>query len=410
MSAVAKMADDGLRVLGVAKAISKIVAGLPENQHDFEFSFIGLVGLADPIRPSVPAAIRECYTAGIRVVMITGDYSGTAQNIARQIGLKPSDMVITGPELAVMDDAELRQRVHTCSIFARMIPDQKLKLVEALKAEGEIVAMTGDGVNDAPALKAANIGVAMGARGTDVAREAASLVLLDDDFSSIVSAVKQGRRIYDNLKKAMAYIFAVHVPIAGLSLVPVLFKLPLVLMPMHIAVLELIIDPSCSVVFEMEDEEVGVMTRPPRNPRRPLFSRRLMGLGLMQGTSVFIAVLAVFLVSMLVLKYQEDEVRALSFAALVLSNLGLILTNKSWSESTWVSLRRRNPALLWVVIGSPTFLGLSLYVPVMSRLFHFGRLHLADLLIAVGAALLSTLWFEIAKLYLRRKKSNLNSI
>ncbi|MGE5553589.1 MAG: cation-translocating P-type ATPase [Betaproteobacteria bacterium] len=393
---VGELAGDGLRVLGVAKAHFKRI-DLPAEQHDFKFEFLGLVGLADPVRPTVPAAIQECYTAGIRVVMITGDYPGTAQYIARQIGLAPVDEVITGPELDRMDEAELRQRIQTASIFARVVPEQKLRLVNALKANGEVVAMTGDGVNDAPALKAAHIGLAMGGRGTDVAREAAALVLLDDDFASLVEAVKQGRRIFDNLKKAMAYIFAIHVPIAGLSLIPVLFKWPLILLPVHIVFLELIIDPACSVVFEAEPEEADVMTRPPRNPLDPLFSRRTVGLSLLQGASVLAIVLAVFAVS-LFRGQGELEARALTFTTLILANLGLILTNRSWSRTIVATLRTPNAALWWVLGGALSFLGLTLYTPVLRSVFHFSFLHPIDLAICLGAGVVSILWFEALKL------------
>jgi len=403
LEAVTAMAADGLRVLGVAKAVSKVVKGLPENQHDFEFSFTGLIGLADPIRPSVPAAIAECYKAGIRVVMITGDYPGTAQHIAKKIGLRPHDAVITGPELTVMDLETLKERVRTCSIYARMVPEQKLKLVKALKDDGEVVAMTGDGVNDAPALKASDIGVAMGARGTDVAREASSIVLLDDDFSSIVAAVRQGRRIFDNLKKAMAYIFAVHVPIAGLSLIPVLFGLPLVLTPMHIAFLELIIDPSCSVVFEMEPEEQGIMDRPPRDPAKPLFGGDLIRLGLTQGMSVMISTMAAFAAAMFLLGRDEGGVRAVTFAALVFSNLGLIVSNRSWTESTVASLKKQNPAFKWVFLGSLTFMMLVLFVPALRALFSFSPIGAVDLAISVLAAVLGTAWFEFYKASMRGK-------
>ena len=258
-----RMADQGLRVLGVAKA-EFIPVDLPAEQHDFEFMFVGLLGLADPIRPEVPGAVKECYDAGIRVIMITGDYPGTARNIARQIGLKPLDDIITGAELEAMSDDELSERIKTTCIFARAVPEQKLRLVGALKANGEVVAMTGDGVNDAPALKAAHIGIAMGGRGTDVARESAALVLVDDNFASIVAAVRMGRRIFDNLKKAMAFIFSVHIPIAGMSLIPVVLNWPLALLPVHVLFLELIIDPACTVVFEMEDDEPDIMQRPPR--------------------------------------------------------------------------------------------------------------------------------------------------
>ena len=242
----------------------------PDSQHDFAFEFLGLVGLADPLRASVPDAVSECRSAGIKVVMITGDYPATARAIARQAGLDAEDLV-TGEELEQLSEAALAQRVRTATVFARIMPEQKLRIVNALKANGEIVAMTGDGVNDAPSLKAAHIGIAMGGRGTDVAREASSIVLLDDDFGSIVKSVRLGRRIYDNLRKAMGFIFAVHVPIAGLALLPLLFGLPILFGPMHIAFLEMVIDPVCSLVFEAETEEDDVMRRPPRAPDEPLF-------------------------------------------------------------------------------------------------------------------------------------------
>jgi len=273
ISRVQSMADVGLRVLGVARSISQEEL-LPEMQHDFTFEFIGLIGFTDPIRPSVPAAVSECYTAGIRVIMITGDFPGTAMNIARQIGLKNLDGIITGPELAQMSMMELQEKIKVINIFARVMPEQKLAIVNALKANGEVVAMTGDGVNDAPALKSAHIGIAMGEQGTDVARESSAIVLLNDDFSSIVAAIRLGRRIFDNLKKAITYIFSVHVPIAGLALFPILFNLPLILLPAHIAFLELIIDPACSVVFEAEKEEKNIMQRPPRNLKEKFFGKK----------------------------------------------------------------------------------------------------------------------------------------
>ena len=389
------MAEEGLRVLGVAQARFR-ESSLPGLQHDFEFEFIGLVGLADPVRPTVPDAVRECYTAGIRVVMITGDYPGTAQNIARQIGLVPHDQFITGPELNDMDDSELQERIRTVNIFARVVPEQKLRLVNAFKANGEIVAMTGDGVNDAPALKSAHIGIAMGGRGTDVARESSALVLLDDDFSSIVQAVKLGRRIFDNIKKAIAYIFAIHVPIAGMSLIPVLLQWPLVLLPVHVVFLELIIDPACSIVFEAEPEEADVMSRPPRNPQESLFSRRTLTMSLLQGASVLLIVLGVFGIS-LYRGQGELEARALTFTTLIVANLGLILTNRSWSRTILSTLRSPNTALWWVLGGAAVFLGAVLYVPVLRDLFRLSTLHFMDLVICFCAGLASILWFEVLK-------------
>jgi Ca2+-transporting ATPase len=394
---ISELADKGLRVLGVARGYFEDPA-LPFGQHDFVFECLGLIGLTDPVRPTVPAAIAECYSAGIRVVMITGDYSGTAQNIARQIGLKKADNVITGPEMAQMSDLELQARVRDVNIFARVIPEQKLRLVCALKMNKEVVAMTGDGVNDAPALKAANIGIAMGGRGSDVARESASLVLLDDDFSSIVQAVRLGRRIFDNIRKAIAYIFAIHVPIAGMSLIPVLFNWPLLLLPAHIAFLQLIIDPACSIVFEAENEEKDVMSRRPRSQGETLFSRKTVLLSLMQGFFVLCTVMALFWFFRL--QGESDmALRALTFTTLMTANLSLILTNRSWSRTIIGSMRFPNAALIPVIAGAILFLGIVLYVPFFITLFRFSTVHFIDLLICIAAGIGSVLWFEMLKLF-----------
>jgi len=397
---VAAMAADGLRVIGVARATFRPEA-LPGEQHDFTFEMLGLVGLEDPVRPTAVEAVRECDAAGIRVVMITGDYPGTALNIARQVGLQAAPAV-TGADLDAMSDAELRGCVKTASVFARVVPEQKLRLVEALKANGEVVAMTGDGVNDAPALKAAHIGIAMGGRGTDVAREAASLVLLDDDFTSIVQAVRLGRRIFDNLKKAMAYIFAIHVPIAGMSLLPVLFRWPLALLPVHIVFLELIIDPACSVVFEAEGEEADVMRRPPRDSRERLFGARTLGLSLTQGVAVLAMVALMFGVA-LARGSGEDEARALAFTTLIVANIGLILANRSWSQTIWSRFRYRNRALWWVAGGAAAFLAAALYVPALREVFRFARLSAVDVALCLVVGLTSILWFELLKVINRKR-------
>ncbi|MFH0729084.1 MAG: cation-translocating P-type ATPase [Pseudomonadota bacterium] len=395
------LAGEGYRVLGVAKATFN-QSTLPEAQHDFQFKFLGLIAFSDPVRPGVPAAVEECRNAGVRVVMITGDYPVTAQTIAGEIGLKPADAVITGPELVGMDEPLLRQRIQSVNLFARVVPEQKLRIVNALKANGEIVAMTGDGVNDAPALKSAHIGIAMGGRGTDVAREASALVILDDDFSSIVQAVRQGRKIFDNLCKAIAYIFAIHVPIAGLSLLPVLLKWPIVLFPVHIAFLELIIDPACSFVFEAEAEEQDVMKRPPRDPQKPLFGRQIVGLSLLQGFGVLAIVIAVFSIA-LHRGLPEDEARTLTFASLVLANLALISTNRSWAMGFIGILRRPNAAIRWVMGGAILFLGMVLYIPALRNLFQFAVLHPTDIGICLLAGTTSLIWFEFLKMIRNRK-------
>ncbi|MGC9445076.1 MAG: cation-translocating P-type ATPase [Candidatus Methanospirareceae archaeon] len=393
---ISQMADEGLRIIGVAKAYFK-KQDLPDQQHDFNFEFLGLIGFVDPVRPGVAEAVAECYNAGIRVVMITGDYPGTAQHIAREIGLRNSEHLLTGSELDAMDESKLQECIKNMPVFARVVPEQKLRIVDALKTNGEVVAMTGDGVNDAPALKSASIGVAMGGRGTDVARESAALVLLDDDFSSIVQAVKMGRRIYDNIKKAMAYVIAIHIPIAGLSFIPILLGWPLILLPVHIVFLELIIDPACSIAFEAEPEEADVMKRPPRNPKASLFDRPTLSMIILQGASILALLLAIF--SIAIYRGQgEYDARALTFTTLVLANLALIVTNRSWSRAAVATWHSKNTALVGVIGGILVFLSLVLYVPYLRELFRFSALHGIDLCMCIVAGILSIIWFEGLKL------------
>jgi Ca2+-transporting ATPase len=378
------------------------VGSLPEKPHDLSLELVGLLGFEDPLRPTVPAAVAECQAAGVRVVMITGDYPATAQSIARQAGLANCETVVSGAELDRMSDEELARRIRDVQVFARVVPEQKLRIVSALKANKEVVAMTGDGVNDAPALKAAHIGIAMGGRGTDVARESASLVLLDDDFSSIVAAIRLGRRIYDNIKKAAAFILAVHVPIAGLSMLPVFFgDWPLLLLPVHIVFLQLIIDPSCALIFEAEDAEANVMQRPPRSPDERLFSMRTVGVAVMQGLSVLGVCLGVFLIARA--DHSPDAARALTFATLVMAFVVIILVNRSWTRSAFAMLRVPNPALRWVVLGACGLLAAVLVVPFAQRLFHFAPLHAMDLILSLVAGLVCVLWFELVKLVRRHQ-------
>jgi P-type Ca2+ transporter type 2C len=388
------MATEGMRVLGVARASSK-GPPWPDSQHEFAFELLGLVGLADPLRPGVTDAMSECRSAGIKVVMITGDYPATARAIAGQAGLD-SENVVTGEDLEQLSDAELARRVDKATVFARIMPEQKLRIVNALKAIGEIVAMTGDGVNDAPSLKAAHIGIAMGGRGTDVAREASSIVLLDDDFGSIVTAVRLGRRIYDNLRKAMGFILAVHVPIAGLALLPLLFGLPILFGPMHIAFLEMVIDPVCSLVFEAETGEDDVMRRRPRAPDEPLFSGSLIGWSLLQGAFAFVLVSVIFIAA-LGRGMPEAEVRALAFFSLVLTIVSLIFVNRSFSASLVTALRRPNAVLAWVLLAVTVLLSLTLSWPLARGLFRFGPLHLDDLAVTLGAGVVVLVLLEVLK-------------
>jgi Ca2+-transporting ATPase len=397
-----EMAAEGLRVLAVGRA-SFAGEAFPASQREFEFQLLGLVGLADPIRPSVPAAVAECRSAGIRVMMITGDYPQTAKAIARQAGID-AERVLTGDEIEKLSDADLADRLRVSNVFARIMPQQKLRIVDGLKSQGEIVAMTGDGVNDAPSLKAAHIGIAMGGRGTDVAREASSIVLLDDDFGSIVKAVRLGRRIYDNLRKAIGFIFAVHVPIAGLALLPLLFGLPILLGPMHIAFLEMVIDPVCTLVFEAESEEDDVMRRPPRRKDEPLFSGALIGWSMLQGVLAFALVGGIFLVAS-GRGMPEAEVRALAFFSLVLAIVSLILVNRSFSASIISALLRPNPAFVIVLVTVVVALGLTLLWPFAKDLFRFGPLHVDDLAITVGAGLVVLLVLESLKAVWRRRSA-----
>jgi len=395
------MAARGLRVLGVARARH---AGppWPAGEHDFDFEFIGLLGLADPLREEIPQAVRECREAGIRVVMITGDYPVTARAIARQAGLDAQE-VLSGDELERLPDAELQQRLRTASICARIAPAQKLRIVQALQATGAVVAMTGDGVNDAPALKAAHVGVAMGARGTDVAREAAAIVLVDDNFASIVRAVRQGRRIFGNLRKSMSYIMAVHVPIAGMALLPLLLGWPIVLFPMHIALLELAIDPACAMVFENEPADEDVMRQPPRDPAAPLFAGGTLVQAVLQGLGVLAAVLGVYLWG--TQQLDEAQARSMAFSTLVLGNLALIVSNRAGPGGLLASLLVPNRMLWGVMAFTLGLLALALYLPPLTGVLHMAPLSAGLLGIALAGAAACLLWFEVLRVLARWRVS-----
>lgn len=392
--AAAAMASRGMRVLGVASTTA-IDADLGKAHDELTFKLLGLVGLSDPLRADVVGSIAQCRSAGIRVVMITGDYPATARAIAEEAGMATGG-VMTGAELASLSDAELASRVGQIDIFARVMPEHKLQIVSALKDAGEVVAMIGDGINDAPALKAADIGIAMGKRGTDVAREAADIVLVDDDFAAIVDAIRVGRRVFDNIRKAMGFIFAVHIPIATLALIPLLIDRPLLLGPIQIALLEMIIDPVCALVFEAEREERGLMHRPPRDPREPLFSRSVVVRGIAQGTLAALVLVGLF-VTATGYGLSGDEVRTVTFFALVSATFALVLANRAFGSSLGHSLVRGNVPFRLVVMlalaGSIAILNL----PGVRALLGFtalGRVELA-LVAGIGMALLGL--FELTK-------------
>lgn len=396
------MADRGLRVLGVAKAMHKGDDAWPAIQHDFDFEFLGLIGLADPLRVEVPAAVEECRQAGIRVIMITGDHPRTAHAIAARAGIDTA-RIFSGMELQQLEPASLAEQVRGICVFARVTPQQKLDIVAALKAGGEIVAMTGDGVNDAPALKSAHIGIAMGKRGTDVAREAAALVLLDDDFGAIVKAISLGRRIFTNLRQAMIYTLAVHVPIIGLSILPLLFGLPLMLAPIHIAFLELVIDPACSVVFEAEAADDQVMRRPPRKPEERLVSMSQIALSMVLGVISTLVVVPLYWAA-LVSGIATAEARTIAFVALVTANSVLIFSSRSSRAGLKQTLRGGNRVSYWVLSG--TLLGLLAVtcVPMLAESFAFAPTTWQRWLGAGGIGASAFILFETAKWIGARKQ------
>lgn len=395
-AAAGAMAEGGMRVLGVAAAREEPQAPVCA-QEDHAFAFLGLVGLSDPLRPGVPEAVAQCRTAGIRVVMITGDFPATARAIAAQAGIA-TGMLMTGEELAAMTDEAFAAHIGSVDIFARTLPEQKLRIVNALKAAGEVVAMTGDGVNDAPALKAAHIGISMGRRGTDVAREASSIVLVDDDFGAIVAAIRVGRRIYDNLRKAMGFIFGVHVPIAGFALLPLATGLPIVLGPIQIALLEMIIDPVCALVFEAEREERSLMQRPPRAPEERLISIAMILRSVLQGGLAF-AFLGFLYVGAAWNHMPPAELRTFTFFGLVAVVVVLMLANRSFSASIRRALFRGNASLHYILLFIITTSAVILSVPATHSVLQFASLDGAEIgvIVAMGTALL--LSFEAIKKY-----------
>ncbi len=397
------LAHEGIRVLAVARGAVSQSAPLPQSLRELPLEFVGLIGFSDPVRANVPDAVAECRSAGIRVLMITGDYPATAQAIARQSGLKATG-IVSGAQMAAMTDAEMATVVRTVDLYARIQPSQKLRIVDSLKRNGEVVAMTGDGVNDAPAIKSAHIGIAMGARGTDVAREASDIVLLDDDFGSIVATIRLGRRIYDNLRKAIEFIVAVHIPIAGLALLPLLLGLPLILTPILIAFLEMVIDPACSVVLEAEREEYDVMRRPPRRPGSPLLEPRRIQWAVLQG-AIALALLAGVFLAAAGMDSPDGELRALVFTSLVLVNLGLILVNRTFQSSLRQAFARPNKSLWVLLSGAAVLILVAVYWGPAQLLFRFSHLQWTAVGVCLGAAVLNLLLLETLKAYWFRNSS-----
>ncbi|MCE4556748.1 cation-translocating P-type ATPase [Roseateles cellulosilyticus] len=381
------LGEAGLRVLAVAEGTAP-AGSTVSDPHELDFRLLGFVAFEDPLRPSVPPAVAQAREAGIAVAMITGDHAATALAIARQAGIPTEAGALTGADIAALDDAGLAAAVQRVRVFARVQPEQKLRLVEAFRRNGEVVAMTGDGVNDAPALKAAHIGIAMGVRGTDVAREAAGLVLLDEDFGRIVGGVRMGRRIFDNLRNVMVYITAIHVPVAGLALLPLLLGLPPLMLPAHVVLTEMVIDPVCSLAFEGAPEAPGLMQRPPRRSDAGIVGWPMLWQGLVQGLCLLGATLTIDVLA-LQAGHGEDVARTLAVVALTVGNLGLAAAN-ALSGNGWRALAAPGSRMLWAVTaGASAVLALAVALPGARALLHFGLPAAGDLGLAMCGAVVA---------------------
>jgi Ca2+-transporting ATPase len=407
LAATREMAAQGIRVLAVAVCENPVWQSV-DSLARFRGEFVGLMGFYDPVKAGVRESVAQCRKAGIHVTMITGDFPVTALAVASDCGIESPGGVLTGDQVAALTEPELMERLKSVRVLARVVPEQKLRIVKALQASGEVVAMTGDGVNDAPALKAAHIGIAMGGRGTDVAREASALILLDDNFTSIVAAIRLGRRIYDNIRNAVSYIVAIHIPIVGLTLVPLFLGRPAILLPVHLARLELIIDPVCSVVFEAEPESDSIMERKPRSLTDRLFSWKVISTALLEGVIALIAVLAIYM-SIEHAGDHPDHARSVAFTALIFINFALIMSIRSGREFIWRRLRGSNPTvnptIIWVALSLAAITAVITMIPPVAEMFHFARPHAGDLLLSAAVTIVIFVALEGQKLLMRTFRS-----
>ncbi len=398
-AAVHEAAGKGFRVIAVAKHVASTTSEISTNFDSLKFEYLGLAFLQDPIRAGVKESVAECRSAGIKTIMITGDHPNTAAAIAHEIGLDGLHLIATGDQIDAWDDVQLATQSAEVSVFARVKPEHKLRIVRALQASGQVVGMTGDGVNDAPALRAADIGIAMGGRGTDVAREASALIITDDNYNSIVRGIKRGRATYANLQKAMSYVIAIHIPIFGLALLPIFStSWPLILLPGLVAFHEVIIDPACSVVFEEESPDPKIMEEQPRKPDSKLFSKREIWLAASQGISTFLALLSLFLF-LDASGRSEQEVRSMIFGGLMISNIFLILTNRSRSLTILQTFKsRNNRAVPWILLLALGVLFSLILIPPMRTLFDLGDIGFTDWLTMLAVSIAGLLWYEILKI------------
>jgi len=395
-----KMSKKGLRVIAVGHQNIEDIKEVPKEIIKCKLILDGLIGLQDPPRDNIKKDIEKCIKAGIRVVMITGDNGITASSIAKQVGMPNSESIITGDILETMTDEQLQEKVKDINIFSRVIPQHKMRIVKAFKANGEIVAMTGDGVNDAPALKYADIGIAMGKRGSDVSREAADLILLDDNFSTIVNTIKDGRRIYDNIKKAIGYVFSIHIPIAFASLLAPLLSInssSLLFLPLHVVLLELLIDPTCSIVLERQPAESNIMDRKPRDVKEKLLTSKILIKSIIQGIIIFIGSFGAYY---FYLKTNSAEVaRSVGLSVLMISNILLVQVNNSNYDFIFQTAKKLiKDKILWIInIVTIIMLMVILYSP-LNEVLNLSPLSFKQLIIVVGISIVSVLWYEIVKL------------
>ena len=406
--AIELLATDGYRVLGVG--ISDFSGdSYPAKQQDLAFQFKGIVAFSDPPKNNIQKVLEDFYTAGIIVKIITGDNAATTAAIAKQIGFRGYDKTISGDELMKLSDDELKLCVMDTAIFTRMFPEAKLKIINALKSNNQIVAMTGDGVNDGPALKAAHIGISMGKKGTEIAKQAASLILLEDDLSKMVSAVAMGRKIYTNLKKAIQYIISIHIPIILTVFIPLALGwiYPNIFLPIHVIFLEIIMGPTCSIIYENEPMEKNTMSTPPKAMTNTFFNLKELSISIAQGLAITAGTLFVYRYSV-ISGYDEPLTRTMVFTVLIAANIFLTLINRSFYYSILTTLKYKNNMILFIILITITVVGLILYVKPLTTFFEFETLNISQLAICIGMGFTSVIWFEVFKGIARRKHKKLS--
>lgn len=404
-AAIELLANDGYRILGVATS-NFSEQNYPEKQQDLPFEFKGLVAFFDPPKHNIAQVLTDFYTAGIAVKIITGDNAETTIAVAKQIGFKGFEKTITGNELMELSEAELKTCVMETTIFTRMFPEAKLKIINALKANNQIVAMTGDGVNDGPALKAAHIGIAMGKKGTEIAKQAASLILLEDDLSEMVHAIAMGRKIYSNLKKAIQYIISIHIPIILTVFIPLALGwiYPNIFSPIHIIFLEIIMGPTCSIIYENEPMEKNTMQQKPKPLTDTFFNWKELSISIVQGLVITVGVL--FTYQYAIFNGSSEAItRTMTFTVLIASNIFLTLINRSFYYSIFTTIRYKNNMVLFIVFITVTLVALMLYIKPLTSFFEFETFSFLQLLTCIAIGFVSVIWFEIVKIFKRRKKN-----